>query len=58
MKEFLTVFSSMEAKTTGFAGVFGRTENQKRFLGKIDRYFFNYIFPSTWKYIYYGVAKK
>ncbi len=58
MKEFLTVFSSIETKTTGFAGVFGRTENQKRFLGKIDRYFFNYIFPSTWKYIYYGVAKK
>lgn len=58
MNEFLSVFANFEAKATGFAGVFGRTENQKVFLGKADRYFFNYIFPKKWKYIYYGIASK
>ncbi len=58
MKEFLSVFKSMKMKTTGFAGVFGRTEFQKRFLGKMDKYFFNYIIPSSWKYIFYGFAEK
>ncbi len=58
MNEFLSVFSNFDAKATGFAGVFGRTESQKIFLGKADRYFFNYIFPKKWKYIYYGIATK
>ena len=58
MNEFLSDFLSFAIETTGFLGVFGRSENQKRFLGKTDRALFNAITPSSWKYITYGVATK
>ena len=58
LKEFLSDFSKVEIKTTGFTGVFGRTENQKNLLGKADKHFFNKIIPSSWNYIAFGIATK
>lgn len=45
-------------RAVGFLGAFGRSERQRRMLGKIDRYFLNYLLPSTWKYILVGLGKK
>ena len=56
--EYLSDFSQVEINTTGFTGVFGRTENQKNLLGKADKYFFTKIIPSSWNYIAYGAAVK
>lgn len=58
MGEFLRPFSGYSMNSAGFTGTFGRTENQKAILGYIDRYFFNWMMPRSWKYIVYGVAKK
>ncbi len=58
MKKFLSIFNASEIKTTGFTSVFGRNENQKSFLNKIDRSVFNKIVPASWKYISYGIARK
>jgi len=58
MEDFLSPFSKVTIKTTGFTGVFGRTEKQKILLGKSDKYFFDKIIPASWKYIIYGVAVK
>jgi SAM-dependent methyltransferase len=58
MKEFLSDFSKVEMKSTGFCGVFGRSESQKKLLSIADRCLFNYIFPSSWKYIVYGITTK
>jgi SAM-dependent methyltransferase len=48
----------LEYRTGGFLGAFGRTEKQRRFLGKIDRALIQRITPRTWHYIYFGVARK
>lgn len=55
---FLGKFSSKSVLTTGVVAVFGRTEGQKQLLSWFDRYLFNWIFPSNWKYVGYGVAVK
>lgn len=58
MKEFLKDFSSVDFKTTGVLGTFGRNESQRNFLSTIDQVFLNKICPESWKYIGYGIAIK
>lgn len=48
----------LEYTTGGFLGAFGRTERQRRFLGKLDRAIMQRITPTSWHYIYFGVARK
>lgn len=50
-------FSSVEYITIGFFGAFGRTEGQRRFLGKIDAGLSS-IIPKRMKYIVVGIAQK
>ncbi len=52
-----TDWKSLKFETVGFFAAFGRSENQRRMLGKIDR-FFHPILPKKIKYIVYGVAVK
>jgi SAM-dependent methyltransferase len=56
--EFLKEFKSTQIKTNGFLAAFGRTESQRTFFSYFDRYFFNWLFPESWKYIVYGIAIK
>lgn len=58
LKSFLQEFSSVQIKTNGVLATFGRNENQRNFLSYFDNLIFNHIFPSSWKYIGYGVAVK
>ncbi len=58
MNDFLKDFSSVDLKTTGVLGTFGRTEGQRNFLSSVDNLFLNRICPNSWKYICYGVAVK
>jgi SAM-dependent methyltransferase len=53
----LNRFSSIEFITLGFFAAFGRTEGQRRFLGKIDKVFKLFI-PKSKRYIVIGIAKK
>ena len=57
MIELLKLFNRIEYQTFGFFGVFGRTEKQKRLLGKID-ILLNRIIPKQWNYLIIGVATK
>ena len=57
-REFLQAYSSMDLKTTGVLGGFGRNERQKQALGAIDRAFLNKLSPKNWQYILYGMAEK
>lgn len=58
MKEFLKDFKSVDFKTTGILGAFGRTEKQRFVLSSIDQLFLNKISADHWKYIGYGIAVK
>lgn len=53
----LNKFSATELKTTGFAGLFGRSEKQRSLLAKTDRLTEKFI-PDNWKYLVFGKAKK
>ena len=55
--ELLVPFDRAEFSTVGFLGAFGRTERQRRVLGRLDRRFDRAI-PSSWRYIGIGVASK
>lgn len=44
-------------RTAGFFGAFGRSEKQRNFLGKLDR-FLQPLIPCKMRYIVYGVAVK
>lgn len=57
MEEFLLNFKTVEYKTYGFFGAFGRTEKQRNFLGKIDN-LINLIIPRRCNYLIVGVATK
>lgn len=50
-------YKSLKYKTVGFFGTFGKTENQRQFLGKIDSLLEN-LFPKKYRYIMIGIAKK
>lgn len=56
--EFIKEFKITQIKTNGFLAAFGRTESQRTFFSYFDRYFFNWLFPESWKYIVYGIAIK
>lgn len=58
MLGFLEPFSEVGYRTLGFAGAFGRTENQRRLLGALDRAFVDSLVPAAWRYIIMGVARK
>lgn len=57
IKEMTAAFSSVDYTLTGFLGLFGRTESQRKFLGKIDSLTKNLI-PSSWKYLVIGKVRK
>lgn len=57
VKGLFNKFCSVEYTTIGFLGAFGRTEGQRKFLGKIDT-FFTPIVPKSMRYIVVGIAKK
>lgn len=58
LKDFLTPYHFASIHTTGFWATFGRSERQKRLLTRIDQLGPNWMFPSTWKYMGFGIAIK
>ena len=58
MNEFLSPFSDVKYYSCGFLGNLGRTENQRKFLGLLDKNIFNNIVSNTYHYILIGVATK
>lgn len=58
MHELMQDFSSVDLKTTGILGTFGRNEKQRNILSAIDGAVLNKISPESWKYIAYGIAVK
>jgi SAM-dependent methyltransferase len=56
--EMLGGFSSVETTTFGVLGCFGRTEAQRRWLGKIDRWGLDNLVPASWHYVAAAVAHK
>ena len=58
IKEVFNIFDEINFHTCGFWGTFGRTENKKFFLGKLDTFFFNRVVPPKYRYIVFGMAYK
>ena len=58
MKNFLQAYTGVQVRTTGVLGTFGRSEGQRRVLGKVDQALLNRVVPAEWRYIAYGVARK
>lgn len=58
MHELMQDFSSVDLKTTGILGTFGRNEKQRNILSAVDGAVLNKISPDSWKYIAYGIAVK
>ena len=56
--ELFGAYGSLEYRTAGFLGSFGRNEFQRNFLGKIDTWVFDWIATDAMKYIVYGLATK
>lgn len=56
-EELCGMFSSFSFKTAGFTGAFGRSEGQRRMLGKLDG-FLEKMVPSKNRYIIFAVCKK
>ncbi len=50
-------FDNVKYETIGFFGAFGRSEKQRKILGKIDKVFKLFI-PNDKRYIVYGIAEK
>jgi SAM-dependent methyltransferase len=57
IEEMLSCFRSFEIKTFGFLGCFGRSEAQRRLLGKIDRSL-DRLVPPRWHYVAAAIAYK
>lgn len=57
MRELLAQFSTYELHTTGFLGVFGMSESQRRSLAGLDERGFGRV-PESWRYVAYGIATK
>jgi SAM-dependent methyltransferase len=51
-------FAAFEHTTFGFTGCLGRTEGQRRLLGRLDGRLFDRSVPAGWRYILAGVATK
>ena len=58
LREMLRPFQSFEMTTFGFLGCFGRSEPQRRFLGKLDRSVFDKLVPAHWHYVAAAIAYK
>ncbi len=58
MKEFLSVFSSVQYTTVGFLGTFGRSARQRTVLGTLDRLGADRLVAESWRYILIGIANK
>jgi SAM-dependent methyltransferase len=58
LRHYLAPFPSVEYETRGFAGTFGRSQAQRRLLGRLDRAGLDRLVPSTWRYIMMGIARK
>lgn len=52
-----SIFTKVEYKSVGFLGAFGRSENQRRILGRIDRMTDLFI-PENQRYILIGIAER
>ncbi len=57
IEELFSSYSKLEYITVGFWGTFGRTEKQRKFLGRIDNVF-EKIVPKSKRYIVVGIAEK
>ena len=53
---FLSPFLTYHLSPYGFAGAFGRTERQRRMLGRLDEAGLERLVPRHWRYILGGVA--
>jgi SAM-dependent methyltransferase len=51
-------FTSFEYRTFGFTGCLGRTEGQRRLLGRLDGRLLDGLVPDRWHYIMAGIATK
>ena len=58
LHEFMSDFSELKMKSTGFLATLGRNERQKNALSKIDQSGLNKILPKSWHYLAYGIATK
>ena len=58
IREMLGAFSSVELTTFGLLGCFGRTEAQRRLLGKLDSAVLDKLVPARWHYVAAVVAHK
>jgi len=57
IEEIFSSYSKLEYITVGFWGTFGRTEKQRKFLGRIDIIFEKFV-PKSKRYIIIGIAEK
>jgi hypothetical protein len=57
IEEIFSSYSKLEYITVGFWGTFGRTEQQRKYLGRIDNVF-EKVIPKSKRYIVIGIAEK
>lgn len=57
MRDLLAQFESYEMHATGFLGVFGMSESQRRVLAGLDERGAGRV-PEGWRYVAYGIATK
>ncbi len=58
IESMLSCFRSFEITTFGFLGCFGRSEAQRRFLGKLDSALLDKVVPKRWHYVAAAIAYK
>lgn len=58
IRGLLSAFSEVEIETFGFLGCFGRSEFQRKWLGRIDRGVAERVVPRGWHYVAAVVARK
>ena len=57
MRIWLKDYKAINFKSYGVFALFGRSENQRNFLGRIDSWL-SFITPKKWRYILFGVLTK
>lgn len=57
VNELFSDFKEVQFITVGFWGAFGRSERQRRFLGRIDNAY-SFLIPGSCRYILIGIARK
>jgi len=55
--ELFSIYSEVKYSSVGYFGIFGRSEPQRRFLGRIDQAI-SLLIPKSCKYILIGMARK